>query len=97
MSFGVIYMPTYDYRCEHCGVFEVKQRITEDPLTVCPTCGGSAMRLLSKNVNVLYRGSGWHCTDYRSGSYNTSDASKMEEAMSVEPPPSSAELPKVAS
>jgi putative FmdB family regulatory protein len=32
-------MPTYDYKCEHCGRFQVTQRITEDPLKECPTCG----------------------------------------------------------
>lgn len=31
-------MPTYDYKCEHCGRFQVTQRITEDPLKECPTC-----------------------------------------------------------
>jgi putative FmdB family regulatory protein len=65
----VVAVPTYDYRCEKCGVFEVEQRITELPLTSCPTCGGPVRRLLSRNLTILYKGSGWHCTDYRSPGY----------------------------
>lgn len=56
-------MPTYDYRCDQCGAFEVKQRITEDALTNCPTCGGEVKRLISKNVGIVFKGSGFYCTD----------------------------------
>ncbi|MGE5380052.1 MAG: FmdB family zinc ribbon protein [Methylocystaceae bacterium] len=57
-------MPTYDYRCEKCGAFEVKQRITEDALTVCPTCGSEVHRIISKNVGIVFKGSGFYCTDH---------------------------------
>ena len=63
-------MPTYDYRCETCGVFEVKQLITENPLAACPNCGGPVKRLMSRNVCIVYKGSGWHCTDYSKHGYN---------------------------
>jgi len=56
-------MPTYDYRCEKCGAFDVKQRITEDALTECPTCGGEVKRIISKNVGIVFKGSGFYCTD----------------------------------
>ncbi|MGE5453953.1 MAG: FmdB family zinc ribbon protein [Methylocystaceae bacterium] len=56
-------MPTYDYRCEECGTFDVKQRITEDALTICPTCGGEIKRIISKNVGIVFKGSGFYCTD----------------------------------
>jgi len=62
-------MPTYEYRCPQCGVFEVEQRITEDPLGQCPTCQQPVQRLISRNVNILFKGSGFHITDYRSNSY----------------------------
>lgn len=62
-------MPTYEYRCAQCGVFEVQQRITEDPLTECPHCQGAVQRLISRNVNIVFKGSGFHITDYRSSSY----------------------------
>jgi putative FmdB family regulatory protein len=56
-------MPIYEYRCKQCGVFEVTQRITENPLTTCPTCGGDAQRQISLTSFVL-KGSGWYATDY---------------------------------
>ncbi|MGB9887476.1 MAG: FmdB family zinc ribbon protein [Moorellales bacterium] len=77
-------MPAYDYRCERCGVFEVQQRITELPLTNCPNCGGPVKRLLSRNICVLYKGSGWHCTDYRSQEYK--EKAKAESESKTEAP-----------
>ncbi len=56
-------MPIYEYHCKECGVFEVTQRITESPLTVCPTCAGDVRRLISHTSFVL-KGSGWYATDY---------------------------------
>lgn len=56
-------MPTYDYKCENCGRFEEVQKISEDPLTVCPKCGGKVERLISKNVGIVYKGSGFYSTD----------------------------------
>lgn len=58
-------MPTYEYRCEHCGRFQVKQRITESPLEKCPTCGRPVERLISRNVAIVFKGSGFYCTDNR--------------------------------
>jgi putative FmdB family regulatory protein len=56
-------MPIYEYHCQRCGVFEVTQRITENPLTLCPTCEGDVRRLISATSFVL-KGSGWYATDY---------------------------------
>ena len=59
-------MPTYEYQCEKCQrVFEVRQRITEAPLTVCEACGGRVKRLLSPAPFIL-KGEGWYVTDYPS-------------------------------
>jgi putative FmdB family regulatory protein len=61
-------MPTYQYKCKACDHrFEVTQRITEDPLTECPQCGGVIQRVLFP-AGVVFKGSGWYVTDYRSGS-----------------------------
>ena len=56
-------MPIYEYQCDHCGVFEVNQRITEDALKKCPTCKGKVRRLIS-NTSFMLKGSGWYATDY---------------------------------
>ena len=61
-------MPTYEYRCDACGrEFEVKQRISEAPLTTCEVCGGNVRRLLSPAPFIL-KGEGWYVTDYPSES-----------------------------
>ncbi|HHV34457.1 MAG TPA: zinc ribbon domain-containing protein [Syntrophomonadaceae bacterium] len=61
-------MPTYDYKCEHCGRFQVTQRITEPALEECPTCGQPVERLISRNVAIIFKGPGFYCTDNRSES-----------------------------
>lgn len=59
-------MPTYEYQCDACRrVFEIRQRISEDPLTVCDACGGHVRRLLSPAPFIL-KGGGWYVTDYPS-------------------------------
>ncbi len=59
-------MPIYEYACSGCGkVHEIMQRITEDPLTKCPDCGGEMKKLISNTTFVL-KGSGWYMTDYAS-------------------------------
>ncbi len=67
-------MPIYEYRCETCGkVFEYQQRITEEPLKVCPPeiCEstthkgqGNVHRLISKGVGLVFKGNGFYITDY---------------------------------
>jgi putative FmdB family regulatory protein len=59
-------MPTYEYQCGHCGRFQTAQPITEPALTVCPTCGQPVQRLISRNVGIIFKGSGFYCTDRRS-------------------------------
>ncbi|MBF6559998.1 MAG: zinc ribbon domain-containing protein [Candidatus Binataceae bacterium] len=56
-------MPIYEYECAKCGVFEVTQRITENPLKKCPTCKSKVERILSRSSFIL-KGSGWYATDY---------------------------------
>ena len=56
-------MPTYDYECKKCGRFDIFQKITEPPLEICPECGGSVNRLISKNVAIIFKGSGFYSTD----------------------------------
>ena len=56
-------MPIYEYRCEKCGTFEVTQRITEKPLSKCPTCKSKVKKLIS-NTSFQLKGTGWYITDY---------------------------------
>ena len=59
-------MPTYDYQCETCGHrFERFQKMSEAPLTACPECGGQVRRLIGAGAAVIFKGSGFHATDYR--------------------------------
>lgn len=61
-------MPTYDYRCEKCGDFEHVQKITEPRLEECPRCGGPVEKRISRNVGIVFKGSGFYITDSRSSS-----------------------------
>ena len=56
-------MPLYDYRCENGHVFEVMQRMSEDPITVCQECGAPVQRVLHAPA-VHFKGSGFYTTDY---------------------------------
>lgn len=67
-------MPTYEYRCANGHTFEQFQRMTEDPIDTCPTCGAPAERLLSAGAGLLFKGSGFYITDYRSESYKKAAA-----------------------
>jgi putative FmdB family regulatory protein len=59
-------MPTYEYQCGDCGRFQTTQPITDPALTICPTCGQPVQRLISRNVGIIFKGSGFYCTDHRS-------------------------------
>ena len=64
-------MPIYEYKCEKCGTFETTQRITEKPLSKCPTCRGKVKKLIS-NTSFQLKGTGWYITDYaRNGKEKT--------------------------
>lgn len=57
-------MPIYEYECPKCGVMEVSQRITDDPLSKCPSCKRRKVRKLISNTSFQLKGSGWYVTDY---------------------------------
>lgn len=64
-------MPTYDYRCDSCGhEFEHFQSIKARPLRTCPACKRAALqRLIGVGGGILFRGTGFYQTDYRSEAY----------------------------
>lgn len=69
-------MPTYQYACADCGHdLEAVQSFSDDPLTVCPECGGT-LRKVFGNVGVVFKGSGFYRTDSRKSSDSGSSATK---------------------
>jgi putative FmdB family regulatory protein len=64
-------MPTYEYRCDECGCeFELFQSMTDRVKRKCPECGEPKLkRLIGAGAGVIFKGSGFHETDYRSESY----------------------------
>jgi putative FmdB family regulatory protein len=78
-------MPTYDYVCDACEhKFEHFQSMKDEPLTKCPECGKKKLRrLIGAGAAVVFKGSGFYQTDYRSDSYK-----KAASADKPAPPPS---------
>ena len=62
-------MPTYEYRCANGHAFEQFQKISDPPIEACPQCGATAERILSGGAGLLFKGSGFYITDYRSDTY----------------------------
>ena len=69
-------MPTYDYECNECGhTFEKFQSITASAIRKCPSCGKRKVRrLIGTGAGVIFKGSGFYQTDYRSESYKKAAA-----------------------
>jgi putative FmdB family regulatory protein len=63
-------MPTYEYICGKCGhEFELFQRMTDPPRKRCPKCRGGVRRKPGTGAGLLFKGSGFYVTDYRSEGY----------------------------
>ncbi|MDP6490864.1 MAG: zinc ribbon domain-containing protein [Kiritimatiellia bacterium] len=63
-------MPTYEYECRKCGhAFEKFQSMTEERIRTCPECKGRVDRLIGTGAGIIFKGSGFYETDYRSDSY----------------------------
>ena len=70
-------MPTYDYRCRKCKhEFELFHSISDDAPKRCPRCRAKAVRVPSAGAGLLFKGSGFYVTDYRSKAYR--DKAKKE-------------------
>lgn len=67
-------MPTYDYKCKACGnTWELFQSMSAKPVKSCPKCGRkTAERLIGTGAALLFKGSGFYQTDYRSEGYKKS-------------------------
>jgi len=90
-------MPTYVYRRADGTTFEVQQRITEEPLAVCPETGQAVRRVISGNAGLIFKGSGFYLTDYAVANGKQSGengGSAKSEAARTEASPAKAETPK---
>jgi putative FmdB family regulatory protein len=99
-------MPTYEYVCEKCGhEFEVAQSISAAPLSICPkdVCvkkkwgKGPVKKQISSGAGLLFKGSGFYITDYRSENYKKSAktaAGETKPAAKTESKPESKPAPK---
>lgn len=85
-------MPIYEYRCENGHVFDVIQKMTDEPLSKCQECGAPAARVLTPPA-IHFKGSGFHNTDYgtkrggngassESGSEKSGDSSSSSDSKS---------------
>jgi putative FmdB family regulatory protein len=97
-------MPIYEYKCENGHTFEVMQRMSDEPLTVCSTCGAPVQRVFHP-VAIHFKGSGFYNTDYgkrkrgaaakedgsapKSDSSSSGDSSKSESKSESKPAASS--------
>lgn len=75
-------MPTYDYVCEGCDhAFELFQSMKEDAQKKCPECGKQKLRrLIGPGAAIVFKGSGFYKTDYRSDSYKKAAAADKSSA-----------------
>lgn len=78
-------MPTYDYECDACEHrFEQFQSITSEALRKCPKCGKMKLRrLIGPGAAIVFKGSGFYCTDYRSSSYKKGAAAESSNGSSA--------------
>jgi putative FmdB family regulatory protein len=81
-------MPTYDYVCDACNHrFEEIQSFSAEPLKICPSCGSDKLRrLFGTGAAILFKGSGFYETDYRSDSYKTAAKSESDAGKPAEKP-----------
>ena len=93
-------MPYYQYRCKDCEhEFETRQRMSDEPLTVCPVCNGRIRRVVSP-VGVVFKGSGFYVTDTRgsnAGGKNGTAKTETKSSDSSEPDKSTASENKTES
>lgn len=80
-------MPIYQYRCGLCGQEqEVLQKVSEPPLTECPSCGKPGMQKLLTAAGFQLKGSGWYATDFKGGAKKPHDKKKADEKKPAEKP-----------
>ena len=60
-------MPLYEYSCDSCGKkFEVMQKMSDKPIEKCPTCGSNVHKVISSEIGINFKGSGFYVNDSNS-------------------------------
>lgn len=91
-------MPTYEYKCRNCDhVFEKFQSMKDAPLRKCPHCGKNTLeRLIGTGAAILFKGSGFYETDYRSEAYKSAQKAESSGSSGKESKPAEPGAPKPA-
>jgi putative FmdB family regulatory protein len=87
-------MPTYEYECKTCGhTFEVFQRMSDEPVRVCPQCGKEVRRLINGGTGIIFKGSGFYVTDKNKGSAGISSKPKQDSKTDSKAPAADTKTP----
>ena len=85
-------MPTYEYECRTCQHrFEKFQSMSEDPVRVCPACGGSVRRVIGGGMGIIFKGPGFYVTDSKSSTAAAALTPSKKEGEADSKPPAKAE------
>ncbi len=94
-------MPIYEYECQACGErIEKFQKISDDPITLCPNCGAEKLQKLVSASAFKLTGSGWYETDFKDKkpkAANKSETKKAESSSSTNKTDNKSSKPKTAS
>jgi len=91
-------MPIYAYKCESCGhAKDVLQKISDDPLTVCPACGQASFKKQLTAAGFQLKGSGWYVTDFREGNKPATTTAPATAGEAAAPAPAKAASPPASS
>jgi putative FmdB family regulatory protein len=72
-------MPIYEYKCENGHVFDVMQKLSDEPLAACIECG-APVRKVMQPVSIAFKGSGFYSTDYKAGGSQKTETTKNGES-----------------
>jgi putative FmdB family regulatory protein len=91
-------MPTYEYECRSCQHrFEKFQSMSEDPVRVCPVCGGSVRRVIGGGMGIIFKGPGFYVTDSKNSTASAAlTPSKKDSGSEVKGEATASPAPKVA-
>ena len=77
-------MPIYEYKCKACEhKFDKLQKISDDPLTICPECGAAELVKLVSAAGFRLKGTGWYETDFKNSSKKSNDTTKSSSSDSA--------------